>query len=119
MKNIFTVSALALVLGLSGQAEAQNAGGFQGPGLAPVKVADALKMKDDSAVILTGQIEKSLGNEKYLFKDGSGTVTVEIDHEDWKGLNVSPKDTVIISGEVDKEMLKETEIDVDSIVLKK
>lgn len=119
MKNIFAVSALALGLGLNSQAMAQNVGGFQGPGLAPVKVADALKMKDDSAVILTGQIEKSLGNEKYLFKDDSGTVTVEIDHEDWKGLNVSPKDTVIISGEIDKEMLKETEIDVDSIVLKK
>lgn len=115
MKNILAVSALALTLGVFGNAAAQ----FQGPGLAPTTVAEALKMNDDTAVVLVGQIEKNLGNEKYLFKDGSGTVTIEIDDEDWKGLSVQPTDTVVISGEVDKEMLRETEIDVDTIALKK
>ena len=62
---------------------------------------------------------KELGDEKYLFKDASGTVTVEIDNEDWRGLNVTPQDTVILNGEIDKEMFKDTKIDVDSIALKK
>ena len=116
MKKIFAVSALALALGMSGAASAQMvSGGFQGPGLAPMSVADALKLNDDTAVVLVGQIERSLGDEKYLFKDASGTVTVEIDNEDWRGLNVTPQDTVILNGEIDKEMFKDTKIDVDSI----
>lgn len=119
MKKIFAVSALALVLGMSGAASAQMNGGFQGPGLQPMSVADALKLNDDTPVILVGQIERSLGDEKYLFKDASGSVTVEIDNEDWRGLNVTPQDTVILNGEVDKEMFKDTKIDVDSIALKK
>lgn len=42
MKKIFAVSALALALGMSGAASAQMvSGGFQGPGLAPMSVADA------------------------------------------------------------------------------
>ena len=109
MKKIFAVSALTLVLGMSGAASAQMGGGFQGPGLQPMSVA----------VVLVGQIERSLGDEKYLFKDASGSVTVEIDNEDWRGLNVTPQDTVILNGEVDKEMFKDTKIDVDSIALKK
>ncbi len=120
MKKIFAVSALALALGMSGAASAQMvSGGFQGPGLAPMSVADALKLNDDTAVVLVGQIERSLGDEKYLFKDASGTVTVEIDNEDWRGLNVTPQDMVILNGEIDKEMFKDTKIDVDSIALKK
>ena len=117
MKKIFAVSALALALGMSGAVSAQMvSGGFQGP---PMSVADALKLNDDTAVVLVGQIERSLGDEKYLFKDASGTVTVEIDNEDWRGLNVTPQDTVILNGEIDKEMFKDTKIDVDSIALKK
>ena len=119
MKKIFAVSALALVLGMSGAASAQMNGGFQGPGLQPMSVADALKLNDDTAVVLVGQIERSLGDEKYLFKDASGSVTVEIDNEDWRGLTVTPQDPVILNGEVDKAMFKDTKIDVDSIALKK
>ena len=61
MKKIFAVSALALALGMSGAASAQMvSGGFQGPGLAPMSVADALKLNDDTAVVLVGQIEAVL-----------------------------------------------------------
>lgn len=115
MRNILAISALALTLGVYGNAAAQ----FQGPGVEPSTVAQALEMKDDAAVVLVGQIEKNLGNEKYLFKDATGTVIVDIDNEDWMGLSVKPQDLVIISGEVDKEMLKDTEIDVNTIALKK
>ena len=122
MKNLFAVSALALVLGaVSAPAMAQqanNAGGFTGPSQAAVSVAEALKLSDDTPVVLEGTIEQSLGDEKYMFKDASGSVIVEIDDEDWRGITVTPKDTVIINGEVDKDMFK-TKIDADSISIKK
>lgn len=122
MNKILSLSAFAIVLSYSVAASAgfqpQNAGGFKGPGLSTISVADALKLSDDTAVVLEGQIEKSLGKEQYVFKDASGSVTIEIDDDDWRGLNVTPKDTIVIKGEVEKDMF-ETEIDVDSIELKK
>lgn len=124
MNKFITASAFVVALGLSTSALAsgftgpQQAGGFQGPGLAPSSVAEALKLNDDTPVVLIGQIEKSLGDEKYLFKDASGSVTVEIDNEDWRGVTVTPKDTIVIQGEIDKDFFK-TEIDVDSVALKK
>ena len=124
MNKFITASAFVVALGLSTSALAsgftgpQQAGGFQGPGLAPSSGAEALKLNDDTPVVLVGQIEKSLGDEKYLFKDASGSVTVEIDNEDWRGVTVTPKDTIVIQGEIDKDFFK-TEIDVDSVALKK
>lgn len=124
MNKFITASAFVVALGLSTSALAsgftgpQQAGGFQGPGLAPSSVAEALKLNDDTPVVLVGQIEKSLGDEKYLFKDASGSVTMEIDNEDWRGVTVTPKDTIVIQGEIDKDFFK-TEIDVDSVALKK
>ena len=121
MNKFLATSVLALSVTLSGSALAsgfQAGGGFQGPGVQPSTVAQALEMRDDSAVVLNGQIEKSLGNEKYLFKDATGSITVEIDNDDWRGLNVTPQDTVTIQGEIDKDLFK-TEVDVDTISLKK
>lgn len=120
MNKLLSTSVFALAVTLSSAALAvMPQGGFQGPGIQPTTVAQALEMKDDTAVVLTGQIEKSLGKEKYLFKDATGSVTIEVDNEDWRGLNVSPKDTIIIKGDVDKEMMRDTKIDVDSVELKK
>ncbi len=120
MKKFMTLTSLALVFGLSGNALAQQPrGGFQGPGLPVMTVAEALKVSDDTPVKLAGKIEKSLGNEKYLFKDATGTITIEIDDDDWKGVTATPDSELIIEGEVDKEMFKDTEIDVDVVTLKK
>ena len=110
--------ALGLTFGLVGNAIAQNmGGGFQGPGVATSSVVEALKMSDDTPVVLKGKIEKSLGNEKYQFNDGTGTIVVEIDDDEWKGLTVKPEHTVQISGEIDKEMLSTPIVDVEMIML--
>ena len=81
-------------------------------------VAEAAKLGDDTPVVVVGHIEKSLGDEKYLFKDASGAITVEIDDDDWNGLNVTPQDLIEIRGEVDKDLF-DTKIDADSVMLKK
>ncbi len=122
MNKFLAVSALAITLGYATFAQAQGGftgkaqpqGGYTGPTIDTVSVADAKKLSDDTPVVLVGKISKSLGGEKYLFSDGTDTVTIEIDDDDWRGLSVSEKDTVEIRGEVDKDFLS-VEIDVDSI----
>lgn len=123
---IFAVAAafifsLAMLAPFSGSALASSQGGFNkagggysGPGPALVTVEQAKNMSDDAYVTLKGYIVQSLGGEKYLFKDSSGVVNVDIDHKRWQGLNVGPEDMVEIHGEVDKDWF-ETEIDVKRI----
>ena len=112
-KILFTLIA---VCALTHVANAQM-GGFKGPAAnSSVKtVQEALTLRDDTPVILQGNIVNSLGDEKYTFKDSTGEIMVEIDNEDWRGVDVTPNDTVEISGEVDKEMFEATKIDVKSV----
>lgn len=127
MKKILIASVFVLTAALSvsvsaagfnGPVSAQNAGGFKGPGLQTSTVKQAMSFSDDTPVVLIGKIERSLGDEKYLFTDKTGSVTVEIDNDDWRGVTVTPNDTIVIEGEVDKDFFK-TEIDVDIVTLKK
>ncbi|MCK3655605.1 hypothetical protein A4G19_07535 [Pasteurellaceae bacterium Macca] len=82
-----------------------------------MSVAQAKNLHNDAFVSLEGHIVAQVGDEKYTFKDHSGEITVEIDHDKWLGLNVSPTDTVMIYGEVDKEW-SGTQIDVKRITKK-
>lgn len=77
-------------------------------------VRDIKTMKDDTPVQLEGNITKALGDDKYTFTDGTGSITVEIDDEDWKGVDVTPADKVRLDGEIDKDLLK-TKVDVHSV----
>lgn len=117
MKKTLGFCALALLIGLPLKASAQeNVGGFTGPSaVAPTTVSEALQKADDTAVELTGKIEKSLGDEKYQFKDETGAAVVEIDNEDFRGVSINENDTVKLKGEVDKELLEAPVIDVDSV----
>lgn len=120
MKKLTTLLCL-LVLGVALCLPAWGAkkGGFTGGNRKDSEVstvAEVKKMKDDAEVVLRGKITKQVGKEKYTFVDDTGSITVEIDDDDWDGVSVSEKDTVIIYGEVDKDIGKVT-IDVDSIEL--
>jgi len=111
------LSAVALcVAAFAAQAD-PSTGGFKGPdGVTLVTVAQASEMSDDSVVKLNGYIIKSLGDEKYEFQDDSGTLVVEIDNEDWHGMEVGPGDRVELRGEVDRER-KTVEVEVDHVQL--
>jgi len=76
-----------------------------------------LTMKDDTKVQLKGYVVKAVGDEKYQFRDNTGTITVEIDDELWQGKPVSAKTPVVIIGEVDIDYkpAKRVEIDVDQV----
>lgn len=92
-------------------------GGYTGPGPALVTVQQAQSMRDDTRVHLQGKIVQNLGDEKYLFRDNTGTIRVEIDDEDWNGQTVGPEDLVDIYGKVDKDW-NSVEIEVKRVVKK-
>ena len=98
------------------------------------RTVDAVKEKasDDEHVTLVGYIERNLYDDNYLFKDNTGRICLEIDHDDHITINgknkvFSPEvfSTVIdkkirVSGKFDKEFTfqkgcKKQKIDVYSI----
>lgn len=80
-------------------------------------VKQALTMKDDTKVQLRGHVVKSVGDEKYQFRDNTGVMTVDIDDDLWQGKPISANTTVTILGEVDIDYkpAKRVEIDVDAV----
>lgn len=80
-------------------------------------VKQALTAKDSTPIKLHGQVVKSLGDEKYQFRDKTGSITVDVDDELWQGRPISPNTNVTLVGEVDIDYkpLKRVEIDVDQI----
>lgn len=103
---------------LGPQSEQSNpaGGGYQGPSLSQsiTSVKEALTLRDDAYVKLRGKIIKHSHKDKYIFSDGTGDVTIEIDKDKWRGLEISENDLVEIIGEVDKDW-NSVEIDVDYI----
>ena len=94
-----------VVLAFSGAAVAANADGFTGPGgqPAPATAAEASSLPDDAKVLLSGFIVRSLGDEQYEFRDDTGTLVVEIDDDEWQGVEVTPEDPVDLLGEIDRD----------------
>ena len=81
-----------------------------------VSVKEAKKMRDDAHVALIGNITKHIRGDKYLFVDKNGNdIVVEIDDDDWNGLEVTPNTRVRLVGEVDRDFGK-VEIDVDDVL---
>lgn len=114
MKRSWHVIALALsVIPL---AAAAQTGGFVGPDgrKPPVNVVEVANLAEDTPVRLVGYIVKSLGDERYEFSDESGTIVVEIDDDEWNGLEITPNDQVEITGEIDREGDR-LEVEVESV----
>jgi uncharacterized protein (TIGR00156 family) len=79
-----------------------------------VTVAEAKSLPDDAKVLLTGNIAESLGDEKYIFRDATGELKVEIERKLLRNIFVSENDMVEIEGEVDIER-REIIIDAENI----
>lgn len=67
-------------------------------------VADVRQMADDTYVTVEGNIIQQQGrdHEKYLFKDATGEIIVEIDRKVWRGQPITPDVKVKILGELDQ-----------------
>lgn len=89
---------------------------FQGPNSAAsvTTAAQVAKAGDDASCMLQGNIiEKVTGSDdKYRFKDATGTVIVEIDHQIFAGRVVTPSTVVKLYGEVDTSLTKASKVDV-------
>lgn len=78
-------------------------------------VTEVVSLPDDTPVVMRGRITKNMGNNIFVFEDGSGTIMLEIDEESWNGNTVRVDDIVTVYGNVDKGT-NYTEVDVNSIV---
>jgi uncharacterized protein (TIGR00156 family) len=118
MKKLLMLSVVLSMVAGSAMAQYVERGGFKDPATIVNTVSELKHMQDDSYVVLEGKIEKRLGKEEYLFSDASGSITIEIDDDEWRGVEVGPQDTVEIIGELDKGIFSD-EIDVKQIRLLK
>jgi uncharacterized protein (TIGR00156 family) len=119
MKQFSKMTMLTVLLGgLTTMAVANNvAVNQQAIRPAATTVKQAMTLKDETPVQLKGYVVKALGQEKYQFRDATGTMTVEIDDELWRGQPVSATTPVTLTGEVDIDYrpAKRVEIDVDQV----
>lgn len=114
MKKTLFLGACAVILSFATASFAQN----MVRTMPTTTVSEALLMEDDTPVALIGTITQNLGDEKYQFQDSTGTIVIEVDDEDWNGINPSANDVLIITGETDKEG-NVIEIDVENVALQK
>ncbi|MDR1311942.1 MAG: NirD/YgiW/YdeI family stress tolerance protein, partial [Burkholderiaceae bacterium] len=81
-RSLFSLSGTTLLVLIMFFAPGSTAwaaqGGFAGPGPSVVTVEQSKSMPDDSHVTLHGNIVQHLGKDKYLFRDATGSITVEI-----------------------------------------
>lgn len=111
-----TTVLAAQQVGFTGPSDTQTAAqsGYSGPSNSLTTVEKAKQLRDDTDVVLRGHIERHLSSKKYLFKDESGSITVDINRKKWNGASIGPNDVVEIHGEVEKDR-NSVEIDVDFI----
>lgn len=118
MKRITTlllsVPALFSVLEISAQ--------YTGPGatsrMYTVKEikANASKLdKSDAIVQVKGFIIEKISKDSYWFQDTTGKIIIEIEHKQLPATPFNEKTEVILTGEVDYDLLEGVEIEIDQL----
>ena len=106
LKTIAAATALASVIAFA-PAQAQFVGG-------PSNVTTVKNLldsgKDDQLATLEGYIVQQVKHEKYMFRDSTGEMLVEIDDED-------PKTKVRIDGELERDFMEKDKVDVYNLTI--
>ena len=100
------LSSLMLIMFMSaGFVFADSNGGYfnENPFNKKMTIEEALKQKDNSYVTIKGNIVKRISGDTYIFKDSTGTITVEIDANKWQGQFANKKDKFELSGEIERD----------------
>lgn len=109
----WTINALAEYRGPRPSASAASA---QNQSTTLDTVAKVLQYgQDDQIVTLSGYVVKQLGKEKFLFKDDTGEMIIEIESESMPQANFDEKTKVEIRGEIEKDFPGHIEIEVQSL----
>lgn len=72
--------------------------------------------RTDQLVTIKGYLVKQLDDDKFLFRDATGTLHVEIDDDDFWDFDFNPKTEFIIVGEVDHDLLEPVEVEAERII---
>ena len=114
-KQLCLMAAAASLAFTSGIAFAQYIGPTAGAG--PSKNIKQIleNPDDDERVSMQGLLLRRTGDEKYVFTDGTGEITVDIDKDNFVRQPVDEKTRVEIHGEVDTGLRRPPEIDVESM----
>lgn len=73
--------------------------------------------RDDQLATLEGFLVQQVKHEKYIFRDDTGEVLVEIDDEVFMGQRVDPKTKIRIKGEFEREFMEKDKVDVHSLTV--
>lgn len=116
MKKVISSLLLALITAGLSVAETVPREGFYDNNILRKRatVEEALKMKDNSYVTIKGNIVQRLSSDNYIFRDETGSITVEIDSNKWQGQVANPKDKLELSGEIERNF-KSVKLDVDNV----
>lgn len=81
-------------------------------------ISEVRQMPNDTYVTVEGYIVQQQGRdkEKYLFKDATGEILVEIDDKLWKGQAITPETKVKVLGELDQNRNPER-IKIDAVYI--
>lgn len=113
LKTIAAATALASVIAFA-PAQAQFVGG-------PSNVTTVKNLldsgKDDQLATLEGYIVQQVKHEKYMFRDSTGEMLVEIDDEVFKVQRVDPKTKVRIDGELERDFMEKDKVDVYNLTI--
>ena len=109
----WTINALA---DYRGPRASETSPAPQNPGGVLDTVAKVLQHgQDDQMVILSGYVIKQLGKEKFLFRDETGEMIIEIESEAMPQASFDDKNKVEIRGEIEKDFPGHIEIEVQAL----
>ena len=102
------MNRLLLLFGLLVMAMGTATAQFVGPGTSDMVTVKSIldRPVDDMFVALKGYIVRKISHDKYIFKDHTGEIRVDIDEKYFPyGTPVTTQTLVLIKGEVDKEFM--------------
>ena len=118
MKTIGLILMIVVLTSVATVANAQYTGpGSQSMLLTVKEVSDnAMKLdRKDTIVKLKGFIIEQFGDDNFQFKDATGKIRIEISNKHMPAATFNDKTEVVITGEVDYDLLEGIEIEVKSV----
>jgi uncharacterized protein (TIGR00156 family) len=93
--------------------------GYTGPQDMPKTLTTVTEVReyyvDDYEATLTGHIVKRVGHDKFIFRDGTGTLRLEIEADVMPAADFDDKSLVRVTGEIDAKILDNPVLDVSRL----